>query len=981
LVAEQGDRVELRCPCFTFRLNRFAGLRAESWANHLTGRTLQLGSGSELEVAIGLPGGELVTPKWQVTRTTTHADARSGRVVFELAAAEPRLSAQVTYEWSAAEPVLRKFVTITNTGDRELNRLLDVRLGTYRTDAKVSCRERGFPLYLDDEFFMALAHPAGLAMGQEGQGELAQHPGAKLAPGREFRCMEAVYGVARPAEARNAFLSHLRRRMRRTVRGHDRPYAIFEPFGARPDGDFNESEAFLLDNLAKVAVGQRDSGCRFDLYSVDFWVDYHGDLKAFDPERFPHGLTRINEELRKLGTSPGLWIDSSWEAWSIGGNPSVQSSLNFDPQQGPATSPWGRASFCRATEPIRSMYIEAFRHHIRENGVRLLKFDNFADVCNNPNHDHLPGLYSTEALDDAVIEFLHALDAECPDVFLMLYWGYRSPWWLLHGDTLFDSGIGIEAASFAPQPAPHARDSVTQRLDQAQRHASDVPALGKDSLGVWLSSWGWNSSIGKEQWQEGFVMDLCRGSLLAQPWSDTEWLSPPEREQMADFIALLKARPDCFVNPRFVLGDPWRDEPYGYCCSNGKRAFLALHNCTWRDVELPLKLDASWGLPAAGRWQLYRWYPDPARLRGQPDTVGRKATIWLRPFEVVLLEVVPPGEPPTLGREFTVAPVPGPFREPTCSVEGALDRPPPPASVEPEGIWIALTPESASSAAGATLTVQEDDSILAGGKNVAYDTYTLPAATTLTGITGFRVEALPDPSLPGNGPGRAVNGNFALAELRVTAAPKAGDAAPVAVGLGNPVAGFSQDSHGGWPIAAALDGSRETGWSIDPEEGLRHAATFEAQSPIGFPGGTRLTFTVQNGMREHNLGRFRLSVTTAKPPFPAPPPAQPSELRIKGEAPACSTPSLLVVTLEMRRSGEPWWVSNVGALFPGVEARVAGEPMACTPVLGTATYPAPWQAWRIALPSSPRPRPFELTIRSKALSSTELTMAAHLLPQ
>ena len=37
---------------------------------------------------------------------------------------------------------------------------------------------------------------------------------------------------------------------------------------------------------------------------------------------------------------------------------------------------------------------------------------------------------------NALIEFLHALDAECPDVFLMLYWGYRSPWWLLHADTL-----------------------------------------------------------------------------------------------------------------------------------------------------------------------------------------------------------------------------------------------------------------------------------------------------------------------------------------------------------------------------------------------------------------------------------------------------------------------------------------------------------------------------------------------------------------
>jgi len=86
---------------------------------------------------------------------------------------------------------------------------------------------------------------------------------------------------------------------------------------------------------------------------------------------------------------------------------------------------------CRATEPIKSMYVDAFRYHIRENGVRCLKFDNLQSMCNNPAHDHLPGIYSTEAIQNAVIEFLHAMDAECPDVFLILYWGHRSPWWLL----------------------------------------------------------------------------------------------------------------------------------------------------------------------------------------------------------------------------------------------------------------------------------------------------------------------------------------------------------------------------------------------------------------------------------------------------------------------------------------------------------------------------------------------------------------------
>ena len=51
------------------------------------------------------------------------------------------------------------------------------------------------------------------------------------------------------------------------------------------------------------------------------------------------------------------------------------------------------------------------------------------------------------------------------------------------------------------------------------------------------------------------------------------------------------------------------------------------------------------------------------------------------------------------------------------------------------------------------------------------DLYTIEAMTTLTGITGFRLEALFDTSLPLGGPGRANNGNFVLTEFTVDAAP------------------------------------------------------------------------------------------------------------------------------------------------------------------------------------------------------------------
>ena len=607
---------------------------------------------------------------WEAARLVAKKEGSSGEAVFELQSTTNGLSALVRYRWETSEPVLHKFTGISNQGATPA-RILNVSLGNYGTDVAPSEGEVGFPVYLGDEFFMGLAHPYGHVRGQQGTVLLRQYPGTKLPPGETFNCMETVYGVARGGEARNAFLSHVQGRMRRVIRGHDQPYAIFDCFGGKPGGNnnFDATEDYVLDNLGKVAKGARDSDCRFDYHSIEFWVDYHGDLTQPDRQRFPHGFSRIMAELKKLKMRPGLWIDSSWENWSVGGNPAVKPDLANDPRYvSTGYDGIGWDALCRASEPIKSMYAKAFRYHIRANGVRLFKFDNFRPLCYNPKHDHLPGVYSTEAIGNSVIQFLHDLDAENHDVFLMLYWGYRSPWWLLHADTLFEPGLFMEASYPSSVSSLYARDSVTAGLDQAQWYCKDVPRRGKDSLGIWLSSWGWNSSVGSERWQEGFVMDICRGSLLAQPWTDTSWLSPPQREQMAVFINLLKERPDCFGNPRFIVGNPWNNEPYGYACSNGKRAFIALNNCTWKDVSLTLELNPKWGLRNEQAYHLFRWYPHPAQLTSEDGDFTRQASIALRPFEILLLEAIPAGESASLKRSFISRPIPGAFHEPSREI-------------------------------------------------------------------------------------------------------------------------------------------------------------------------------------------------------------------------------------------------------------------------------------------------------------------------
>jgi hypothetical protein len=86
---------------------------------------------------------------------------------------------------------------------------------------------------------------------------------------------------------------------------------------------------------------------------------------------------------------------------------------------------------------------------------------------------------------------------------------------------------------------------------------------------------------------------------------------------------------------------------------------------------------------------------------------------------------------------------------------------------------------------------------------LAKDLYTLTAETPLAGITGLKLEALPDPSLPSQGPGRAKNGNFVLHELKLSIGPKGDAAKAEPVPLQGGSASFSQAN---FSAAAAIDG-------------------------------------------------------------------------------------------------------------------------------------------------------------------------------
>ena len=204
--------------------------------------------------------------------------------------------------------------------------------------------------------------------------------------------------------------------------------------------------------------------------------------------------------------------------------------------------------------------------------------------------------------------------------------------------------------------------------------------------------------------------------------------------------------------------------------------------------------------------------------------------------------------------------------------------------------WVVLKPTSLNAESGAAFTNQPDGSVFVSGNHPDTDSYAVEARTDLQGITGIRLEVLADESLPMKGPGRAENGNLALSELKVTiAAPASTPWETKPVPLQNPTADYNEKFNGvDYDITKALDGDPKTSWGIYPETGKSHFAFFECTEEVGFAGGSVLTFILEQKHKQHQIGRFRLSVTAAKRPVRVPPFPE-SIAKVLGTKPAART--------------------------------------------------------------------------------------------
>ncbi len=200
------------------------------------------------------------------------------------------------------------------------------------------------------------------------------------------------------------------------------------------------------------------------------------------------------------------------------------------------------------------------------------------------------------------------------------------------------------------------------------------------------------------------------------------------------------------------------------------------------------------------------------------------------------------------------------------------------------GAWTVLDPTEWHNFA--TKYEKQSDGSLLGGGDVK------PGAVThvwvdspLTNITGFRVEALLHANLPYGGPGLVARGSFLLKEITCEAYALKNPTVTNKVKFARALASAEAP---GFSVTNAIDGDTDKGgWTASTFPVVRNReqrAVFECAEPIaGFPGGTRLKFTLyqkhssgdghsgdldkETKLDSHAFGRLRLSATSDAAPL------------------------------------------------------------------------------------------------------------------
>ncbi len=335
-----------------------------------------------------------------------------------------------------------------------------------------------------------------------------------------------------------------------------------------------------------------ERGLELDAFVLDDGWDVYKSDWVLNSEQFPNGLAPISTALQRFGCKLGIWIGPiggySHRDWRIGWMKDQGYEVVGD-------------QFCVAGKKYHALLRERVTDFIRNDDTAYFKWDGIQFSCNEPDHGHLPGIYSRRAVMEAVSDLCQTARTENPEVFLNITSGtWLSPWWLKYANTIWMQGSDY---GYANVP------SISQR-DRAMTYRDTVLYDDLLAKGFWFPIAnlmthgiikGHLQKLGGEsepldKFTDNALLYFARGISMGELYISPDLLSDAEWDALAMSILWAKDRFPILDSTEMVGGNPEGRNPYGYVHFEGKRGVIAARNPFMEPKVLKVELSPKVGL-------------------------------------------------------------------------------------------------------------------------------------------------------------------------------------------------------------------------------------------------------------------------------------------------------------------------------------------------------------------------------------------------
>ena len=472
----------------------------------------------------------------------------------------------------------------------------------------------GQPLFVGEAGFIADTFPVAENVMDGAVLFLRHAPFAALQEGETFTFFPVVFGVdtgAGPYECFRRFI----------LRGRPHPgnrLHVYGDWGAHDEcadnGKYRLNEEMALRILNDLRRAREKTGLTFDSYVMDnFW--YMPDsYDRFDERNWPDGPDRFLRKPKEMNMKFGMWFDVNLRMVNVPDKTFLRGGSDCE--------------LCLGIETNMDRLFSAVEKHVRESGVRILKFDFAIFGCDDPAH----GFHSqrhTASKGPAARDFIARINkirSDYPDLQVLAYNGFTtemhyissvdpnrggwaiSPFWALYVDYLY---CGDPRP--AERPAPLEKSIIHYTDCMMEKFADSLfPREAIDDHGTMIGYTNTIYYLQKRPLRDSYVMNIVRGTGKIHLYGETGLLDDADWEFLAGAEKLFEfvCRADCRTEA--VLDRPSRGTVYGYANTCGDRGVVTAVNTTAEEQKIVV------GIPGRLKWKrIYhagRWQDEPPSL-------------------------------------------------------------------------------------------------------------------------------------------------------------------------------------------------------------------------------------------------------------------------------------------------------------------------------------------------------------------------------